>query len=203
MTALIAARDRVETANAVIRVRAREGLVRIQATVAGTGDMGTRTLLFPAITPPDALLLAHRITAAAAEAVQPALELTHAHHGRGRLSAADVAEMRRLRAAGMKLREIAKRFHCAASAVAYQTAGLIDPALNHWKRRDHATLDAIVRMHGAGRSAAEIAADLHCSASGVRAVIRKHLAGIVRPQPNPGPVHQLPLTLRPQLVPET
>ena len=200
MSAARNAHGHIETSSAVIRVRTKDGLVRLQATVKGSGASSARTLVFPAITPPDAMLLARRLNEAAGDAAQPEMSLSHARTERTRLSAADVAEMRRLRAGGMKLKPIAARFRCTVSAVAYQTAGLLDPAANHWKRRDARTLDGIVRLHAEGCSVSEIALALNCSESGVRAVLRKHKAGAVRPKPNPGPVHQLPLGLRPSVI---
>lgn len=200
MSAQRNARDHIETDSAVIRVRTKDGLVRLQATVKGSGASPARTLLFPAITPPEAMLLARRLNDAAGDAAQPAVSLTHARSERTRLSAADVAEMRRLRVGGMMLKAIAARFRCTVSAVAYQTAGLIDPAANNAKRRDSSTLNAIVRLRAEGCSVSEIALALHCSESGVRAVLRKHKAGALRPKPNPGPVLQIPLRLRPQNV---
>ena len=194
------ARDHIEADNAVIRVRTKDGLVRIQATVKGSGANSDRTLIFPAITPVTSLLLARRLTQAAGDAAQPALAFGSQRAGRTRFSAADVAEMRRLRAGGMKLKVIAARYGCTVSAVAYQTGGIIDPAANHWNRRDPNTLDTIVRMHGEGESVGDIARRLHCSESGVRAVLRRHREGQARPVPRPGPVQQMPLLLRPTLV---
>jgi hypothetical protein len=200
MSAARAARDHIETDSAVFRVRTKDGLVRLQATVKGSGASTARTLLFPAITPPAALLLARRMIDAVGDAAQPAMALTPARGDRARFSAADIAEMRRLRFGGMKLKAIAARFRCTVSAVAYQTAGLLDPSANNAKRRDARTLDAIVRLRAEGCSVSEIALALNCSESGVRSVLRKHKAGPTRPRPNPGPALQMPLTLRPQVV---
>lgn len=200
MSAARNARDHIETDCAVFRVRTKDGLVRLQATLKGSGASSARTLFFPTLTPPDAMLLARRLNDAASDAAQPAMSLTHARGERTRLSAADIAEMRRLRAGGMKLKPIADRFRCTVSAVAYQTAGLLDPATNNAKRRDSRTLDAIVRLRAEGCSVSEIALALNCSESGVRAVLRKHKAGPVRRKPNPGPALQFPLTLRPQVL---
>jgi len=195
--------ERIDAGSAVIRVRSRDGRVQIEATVQGSGAASDRTLLFPAITPPIALRLAQQLAHAAAEAAQPALPYGAAQGSRQRFSSADVAEMRRLRAAGFKLKAIAERFRCAVSSVAYQTGGLIDPATNHATRRSMQALDAIVRLHADGMPVREIAVRLRCSESGVRAVIRRHTGDTPRPVPNPGPVHQLPLLFRPQPVPET
>jgi len=202
MKAALHAQERIDTGSAVIRVRNRDGLVCIDATVKGVGTEAGRTLLFPAITPPVAFQLAKQVAYVAAEAAQPALPYECQHTPRRRFSAADVAEMRRLRSAGIKLKLIAQRFGCSVSAVAYQTGGLVEPTVNHATRRSPQVLDAIVRMHGEGLPIKEIATRLRCSESGVRAVIRRQAAEAARPAPNPGPVHQLPLSFRPQLVPE-
>jgi len=202
MTAAHCAHERIDAGSAVFRVRNRDGLVHIQATVKGSGASSARTLLLPAVTPPIALQLAQHVTRAATEAAQPALPYGFQRAFRARFSAADVAEMRRLRAGGFKLQAIAERFRCTVSAVAYQTGGLIDPATNHATRRSAQVLDAIMRLHTEGMPVREIALRLHCSESGVRAVIRRQAASVTRPAPNPGPVHQLPLSFRPQPVPE-
>jgi hypothetical protein len=202
MNAALKARECIDAGSALIRVHTRDGLIRLEATMKGSGAAGGRTLLFPSITPPIALQLARRVEQAAAKVIQPSLPYRSQRSHRARFSAADVAEMRRLRAAGFLLKAIAERFNCTTSAVAYQTSGLIDPAHNHWNRRSPEILDAIIRMHAWGASVKEIAAELRCSESGVRAVIRRHEDQATRPAPNPGPVHQLPLTFRPQLVPE-
>lgn len=202
MNAAPNARECIDTGPALIRVRTRDGLVRLEATMKGSGAASGRTLLFPSITPPVALQLSRHISEAAAEAAQPSLPYRSQKAPRSRFSVADVAEMRRLRAAGFMLKTIAERFRCTISAVAYQTGGLLDSSHNHWNRRSQLELDAIIRMHAWGVSVREIAAQLRCSESGVRAVIRRHEDQATRPAPNPGPVHQLPLTFRPQLVPE-
>lgn len=201
MSAARQAQERIDAGSAVIRVRNKDGMVHIQATVKGSGASSARTLLFPAVTPPVALQLAQQVARAATEAAQPALPYGPQRSSRARLSAADVAEMRRLRAGGLKLKAIAERFRCTISAVAYQTGGLIDPATNHANRRSAQMLDAIVRLHAEGMPVREIALRLHCSESGVRAVIRRQATGATRPGPNPGPVQQVPLLLRPQLLP--
>ena len=119
-------RERIDVEGIAVHVEAGQGMVRIQMIEKGTGR-AARSLLTSAVKPADALLLARAIAVAAAQAVQPQLPLFGGDAGqakRPRLSAADLAEMRRLRASGILLREIAERFGCAVSTVARQTAGI-------------------------------------------------------------------------------
>ncbi len=201
MKAAHQAQERIEAGSSTLRVKAKDGLVHIEATVKGSGAACGRTLLFPAMTPPVAYQLAQHVSNAALEAASPQQPGHNRPGTRRRFSAADVAEMRRLRAGGLKLKAIAERFLCTVSAVAYQTGGLIPPATNNAQRRPQNILDAIVRLYLDGMSARDIAARLQCSESGVRAAIRRYAADapVVA---DPGPVHQLPLALRPQLVTE-
>lgn len=201
MKAAHCAQERIDAGSSSIRVRTKDGQVHIEATVKGSGAEGDRTLLFPAMTPPVAFQLARQVSTAALEAAAPKLA-DNRQKPNQRLSAADVAEMRRLRAAGIKLKAIAERFRCTISAVAYQTAGLIHPATNNARRRPQGESNTIVQLYLGGMSAREIAANLQCSESGVRAALRRYAEDAPLQSSNPGPAIQLPLRFRPQPLPE-
>ena len=125
--------EQVEASDALIRVVAGQGTVRIQMANKGAG-LHARPLLISAIKPAQALILARALAVAASEAVQPQLPLFgDGATRRPRLSAADLAEMRRLRASGILLREIAERFGCAISTVARQTTGITPAAVEDGK----------------------------------------------------------------------
>lgn len=116
--------EQVDAGDALVSVVAGQGAVRIQMISKGAGQH-VRPLLTSAVNPAQALVLARALAVAASEAVQPQLPLFGDGAARTqRFSAADLAEMRRQRAAGVLLREIAERFGCAISTVARQTTGI-------------------------------------------------------------------------------
>ena len=192
--------DIVQANGTLIRVRADAGTVRLQANVQEPGCLLERTLVFPPLQPAESLMLAHTLSSAANEAAQqasPRRERPAIVPG-ARHSAAAIAEMRRLRAGGYKLQAIADRFRCPVEAVSRHTAGIIDPATNHWRRRPVGVLAGILRMHGEGATVRQIAAHFACSESGVRAVINRYREASpgYTLAPVTAMVHQLPIPFR-------
>ena len=198
--------DIVQANGTLIRVRADAGTVRLQANVQEPGHLLERTLVFPPLQPAESLMLAHTLSSAANEAAQqasPRRERPAIVPG-ARHSAAAIAEMRRLRAGGYKLQAIADRFRCPTEVVSRHTAGIIDPATNHWRRRPVQELLGILHLHGQGVPVRQIAAHFKCSESGVRAVITRyrHAPPGAELAPVTGLVQQMPLPFRFGLVPD-
>lgn len=195
----------VNARSAVFSVRAEDGAVQVEAMIKGPGAHSGRALRFPAVAPAEALQLARRIADCANCAAQAPLPLAlpGAPAVTRKSSATALAEMRRLRAGGVKLKDIAARFNCSVGTVSRQTTGLLDPAENHAGRRPQNTLDAIVRLSAEGWTVQAIAERLGCSQSGVRAVLRRHVQGGRPARAVLAVVHQVPLALRPQLLPES
>ena len=124
-TSDIARLDQIDAGDQLVTVVAGQGAVRVQVSKKNTGS-GTNSVLTVQIGPAQALALARLLAVTAGAAVQPQLALFGecSEVRRRQFSVADLAEMRRLRASGVLLREIAERFSCAISTVARQTAGI-------------------------------------------------------------------------------